>query len=128
MDRSRRQRIVAGVVTNVCVAFVTLSALEVGYGVFVVTDTLGTFNTVVREAAGTRMANASALQSRGNQGIQLCMLAKMSYRSAVVLGELSHTATSFLLSGSLVGIMIFWCARRLERVDATVAVMPSARS
>jgi nicotinamidase-related amidase len=56
----RRQLIVAGVVTDVCVAFVTLSALEAGYEVFVVTDASGTFNTAVREAAWTRMANAGA--------------------------------------------------------------------
>jgi nicotinamidase-related amidase len=41
----RRQLIVAGVVTAVCVAFVTLSALEAGYEVFVVTDASGAFNT-----------------------------------------------------------------------------------
>ena len=56
----RRQLIIAGVVTDVCVAFVTLSALEAGYEVFVVTDASGTFNTAVREAAWTRMANAGA--------------------------------------------------------------------
>jgi hypothetical protein len=39
-------------------AFVTLSALEAGYGVVVVTDATGTFNTAVREAAWTRMAHA----------------------------------------------------------------------
>jgi hypothetical protein len=70
----------------------------------------------------------STLRSRGNRGVQLCLLAKMSCRSAAVLVELSHTATSLLLSGSLVGITIFWRARRPERVDATVAVMLSALS
>jgi nicotinamidase-related amidase len=56
----RRQLIVAGVVTDVCFAFVTLSALEAGYEVFVVTDASGTFNTAVREAAWTRMTQAGA--------------------------------------------------------------------
>jgi nicotinamidase-related amidase len=56
----RRQLIIAGVVTDVCVAFVTPSALQAGYEVFVVTDASGTFNTAVREAAWTRMANAGA--------------------------------------------------------------------
>ena len=49
---------IAGVVTDVCVAFPTLSALEAGYDVFVVTDASGTFNAAVRQAAWTRMANA----------------------------------------------------------------------
>ena len=56
----RRQLIIAGVVTDVCVAFPTLSALEAGYDVFVVTDASGTFNEAVRQAAWTRMANAGA--------------------------------------------------------------------
>jgi nicotinamidase-related amidase len=59
-DTGRRQLIVAGVVTDVCVAFPTLSALEAGYQVFVVTDASGTFNRSVRDAALTRMAGAGA--------------------------------------------------------------------
>ncbi|WP_371358970.1 isochorismatase family protein, partial [Salmonella sp. E393-2] len=34
----KKQLIIAGVVTDVCVAFPTLSALEEGFDVFVVTD------------------------------------------------------------------------------------------
>ncbi|MFB8828396.1 isochorismate family cysteine hydrolase YcaC [Azotobacter sp. CWF10] len=56
----RRQLIIAGVVTDVCVAFPTLSALEAGFEVFVVTDASGTFNPVVREAALNRMSQAGA--------------------------------------------------------------------
>jgi len=56
----RKQLIVAGIVTDVCVAFPTLSALEEGYDVFIVTDASGTFNESVRYAAWTRMANAGA--------------------------------------------------------------------
>jgi nicotinamidase-related amidase len=56
----RRQLIIAGVVTDVCVAFPTLSALEAGYQVFVVTDASGTFNESVRYAAWERLANAGA--------------------------------------------------------------------
>src|SRR6266568_3458167 len=59
-DTGRQQLIIAGVVTDVCVAFPTLSALEAGYNVFVVTDASGTFNEAVRQAAWTRMANAGA--------------------------------------------------------------------
>lgn len=47
----RKQIIIAGVVTDVCVAFPTLSALAEGFDVFVVTDASGTFNTTVQQAA-----------------------------------------------------------------------------
>jgi nicotinamidase-related amidase len=59
-DTGRKQLIIAGIVTDVCVAFPTLSALEAGYEVFVVTDCSGTFNTSVREAAWLRMQQAGA--------------------------------------------------------------------
>ncbi|MEM9008224.1 MAG: isochorismate family cysteine hydrolase YcaC, partial [Cyanobacteria bacterium P01_F01_bin.86] len=59
-DTGRRQLIIAGVVTDVCVACVTLSAIQAGYEVFVVTDASGTFNEGVREAAWIRMNNAGA--------------------------------------------------------------------
>lgn len=59
-DTGRKQLIIAGIVTDVCVAFPTLSALEAGYEVFVVTDASGTFNESVRQAAWTRMATAGA--------------------------------------------------------------------
>src|SRR5690606_19203714 len=54
----RKQLIIAGVVTEVCVAFPALSAIEEGYDVFVVTDASGTFNMTTREAAWSRMASA----------------------------------------------------------------------
>src|SRR5512145_1923901 len=54
----RRQLIIAGVVTDVCVAFPALSAIEAGYDVYVVTDASGTFNEVTRHAAWARMAAA----------------------------------------------------------------------
>lgn len=59
-DTGRRQLLIAGIVTDVCVAFPTLSALEAGYEVFVVTDASGTFNEAVRQAAWARMASAGA--------------------------------------------------------------------
>ncbi len=48
----RKQLIIAGVVTEVCVAFPALSAIEEGYEVFVVTDASGTFNEVTRVLLG----------------------------------------------------------------------------
>ena len=54
----RKQLILAGVVTDVCVAFPALSAIEAGYRVFVVTDASGTFNEAVRGAAWARMGAA----------------------------------------------------------------------
>lgn len=57
-DTGKKQLIIAGVVTDVCVAFVALSALEAGYEVFVVTDASGTFDGSVRAAAWSRMSSA----------------------------------------------------------------------
>src|SRR5688500_4969257 len=54
----KRQLIIAGVVTEVCVAFPALSAREEGYEVFVVTDASGTFNQTTRDAAWLRMQAA----------------------------------------------------------------------
>lgn len=56
----RKQLILAGVVTEVCVAFPALSALAEGYEVFVVTDASGTFNHTTREAAWLRLQAAGA--------------------------------------------------------------------
>ena len=57
-ETGRKQLIIAGVVTDVCVAFPALHAVEAGYDVFVVTDASGTFNEAVRQAAWARMAAA----------------------------------------------------------------------
>jgi nicotinamidase-related amidase len=59
-DTGRKQIIIAGVVTDVCVAFPTLCALAEGYEVFVVTDASGTFNETVQQAAWSRMTAAGA--------------------------------------------------------------------
>jgi len=56
----RKQLIIAGVVTEVCVAFPALSAIEEGYEVFVVTDASGTFNELTRHSAWDRMSAAGA--------------------------------------------------------------------
>ena len=56
----RKQLIIAGVVTEVCVAFPALSAIEEGFDVFVVTDASGTFNEVTRHSAWDRMSKAGA--------------------------------------------------------------------
>ncbi|QOR74077.1 hydrolase [Cruoricaptor ignavus] len=56
----RKQIIIAGIVTEVCVAFPTLSLLEAGYQVFVAVDASGTFNELTRNAAWLRMQNAGA--------------------------------------------------------------------
>ncbi|MCJ2045007.1 hydrolase [Methylobacterium sp. J-078] len=54
----RRQLVIAGVVTEVCVAFPALSAIAEGFEVFAVTDASGTFNPLVRDAAWNRMSAA----------------------------------------------------------------------
>lgn len=56
----KKQLLIAGVVTEVCVAFPALSALAEGYEVFVVTDASGTFNEVTRHSAWDRMSQAGA--------------------------------------------------------------------
>lgn len=56
----RKQLIIAGVVTEVCVAFPALSALAEGFEVFVVTDASGTFNELTRQSAWSRMEAAGA--------------------------------------------------------------------
>lgn len=56
----RTQLLIAGVVTEVCVAFPALSALEEGFEVFCVTDASGTFNEVARHSAWNRMSAAGA--------------------------------------------------------------------
>ncbi|BCI68389.1 isochorismate family cysteine hydrolase YcaC [Acetobacter aceti] len=56
----KKQLLIAGVVTEVCVAFPVLSALAEGYEVFVVTDASGTFNSMTRDAAWGRMEAAGA--------------------------------------------------------------------
>ena len=56
----KKQLLIAGVVTEVCVSFPVLSALEEGFEVFVVTDASGTFNQTTRDAAWDRMSQAGA--------------------------------------------------------------------
>ncbi|MGG2397674.1 isochorismate family cysteine hydrolase YcaC [Pseudomonas sp. SH1-B] len=57
----RKQLIIAGVVTDVCVTFPALSAIAEGFEVFVVTDASGTFDKTVQQAAWARM-NAAGVQ------------------------------------------------------------------
>ena len=58
--KKKKQLIIAGVVTEVCVAFPTLSALAEDFDVFVVTDASGTFNHLTRDSAWDRMSQAGA--------------------------------------------------------------------
>ena len=63
--------LIAGIVTEVCVAFPALSAREEGYEVFVATDASGTFNKTTRDAAWARMS-AAGCQLMTWFGIELC--------------------------------------------------------
>lgn len=56
----KKQLLIAGVATEVCVAFPTLSALAEDVEVFVVTDASGTFNALTRDSAWDRMSAAGA--------------------------------------------------------------------
>ena len=54
----RKQLIIAGAVTDACVAFPALAAIAEGFDVFVVTDASGTFDKTVQQAAWVRMSAA----------------------------------------------------------------------
>lgn len=56
----KKQLVIAGIVTEVCVAFPALSALAEDFEVFVVTDASGTFNEITRQSAWDRMSAAGA--------------------------------------------------------------------
>ncbi|DAZ96470.1 TPA: hypothetical protein N0F65_008337 [Lagenidium giganteum] len=56
----KKQLIIAGVVTEVCVAFPALSALAADYDVFVIIDASGTFDEITRQASIDRMLAAGA--------------------------------------------------------------------
>ncbi|MBQ0138077.1 MAG: hydrolase [Kurthia sp.] len=56
----KKQLIIAGVVTDVCVAFPTLSAISEGYDVFVASDASGTVSKELANVALTRMAHEGA--------------------------------------------------------------------
>jgi len=56
----KKQLVIAGIVTEVCVAFPALSAIEAGFDVFVVTDASGTFNEITRHSAWDRISAAGA--------------------------------------------------------------------
>lgn len=54
----RKKLLVAGISTEVCLAFVALSAKAAGYDVYAVLDASGTWNKLVEEAAIARMVQA----------------------------------------------------------------------
>jgi nicotinamidase-related amidase len=56
----RKKIVMAGITTDVCVAFAALSALDAGYEVYVVVDASGSMNADVQSAALTRMSAAGA--------------------------------------------------------------------
>ncbi len=57
----RRKLIIAGLWTEVCVAFPTLDALRAGYEVYVVVDAIGGVSKVAHESAMQRMTQAGAV-------------------------------------------------------------------
>lgn len=54
----RKKLIIAGISTEVCVAFVALSAVQAGYDVYAVIDSSGTWSKLVQEVAVARMVQA----------------------------------------------------------------------
>ncbi len=57
----RKKLLVAGVSTEVCVAFVALSAVGAGYEVYAVIDASGTWSKLVQEVAVQRMVQAGVV-------------------------------------------------------------------
>lgn len=57
----RRKLIIAGLWTEVCVAFPALDALEAGYEVYVVVDAIGGVSPVAHESAMQRMIQAGVI-------------------------------------------------------------------
>lgn len=57
----RKKLIIAGLWTEVCVAFPALDALRAGYQVYVVTDAIGGVRRVAHESAMQRMIQAGAI-------------------------------------------------------------------
>jgi nicotinamidase-related amidase len=61
VERSGRKKlIIAGLWTEVCVAFPTLDALRAGYEVYVVVDAIGGVSRTAHESAMQRMIQAGA--------------------------------------------------------------------
>lgn len=54
----RKKLIMAGISTEVCAAFVALSAVQGGYDVYAVIDASGTWDKLVREVAIARMVQS----------------------------------------------------------------------
>ncbi|WIA16821.1 hypothetical protein OEZ85_013759 [Tetradesmus obliquus] len=85
----RKKILLAGIVTDVCVLFPTLSLLAEGYEVYIVTDASGTFSEAVRDAALARAVAAGAVPI--NWFAVACELQKdwrLGPRSGQGLGEL----------------------------------------
>jgi len=57
-NTGRKKLIIAGVSTDVCVAFSALAAVELGYDVHAVIDASGTWNKLVQRTAVARMVQA----------------------------------------------------------------------
>ena len=57
-ETGRKKLIIAGISTEVCVAFAAIAAVEAGYDVYAVIDASGTWNKLVQEVAITRMVQA----------------------------------------------------------------------
>jgi nicotinamidase-related amidase len=61
VQTGRKKLIIAGLWTEVCVAFPTLDALRAGYQVYVVVDAIGGVSKVAHESAMQRMIQAGAI-------------------------------------------------------------------
>ena len=60
-NTGRKKLLIAGIATEVCVAFVALSAIEAGFEVYAVIDSSGTWSKLLQEIAVARMVQAGAV-------------------------------------------------------------------
>ena len=60
-NTGRTKLIMAGIVTDVCLAFPAIAAVKAGYTVYGVMDASGTWNKLIEEAAMHRMAQAGVV-------------------------------------------------------------------
>ncbi len=104
----RKKLVMAGLLTEVCLCFTALSALDAGYEVYVVVDASGGTSGVAHEAAVQRMIQAGAIPV----SVQQVMA---EYAEAVTSPELRATLIPIIKSHSGAFGQIFSYKEHLER-------------
>jgi nicotinamidase-related amidase len=103
----RRKLIMAGVTTDVCLAFPAISATGDGYDVYAIVDASGTWSSLVAQASITRMAQAGVITT-GTTAIIAELLADWRSEAGQALAGVDsgnipfygHLSTSFVAASS----------------------------